>query len=212
MSTNTPTTFYIVRHGQSKWNQNPESADADSEMTELGINQIREVLTKFKSIDFSAVFSSPLKRAVQTAEIFINGRNMKVMIDERLRERDFGSFYKNKTTEEVKSLIKKLYKKIDTFPETDLWNYKIIDDMESEGEAVHRFMEFLKQTATSFEGKNVFIVGHGNLMRSFLVQLKYGTLKELKPGSLSNAGYIKVKCDGKSFSLEEVVGVKKFES
>jgi len=45
-----------------------------------------------KNEKIDLILCSPLKRAKQTTEIINQGRNIKVMIDERISERDFGEF------------------------------------------------------------------------------------------------------------------------
>lgn len=45
-----------------------------------------------KNEKIDLILCSPLKRAIQTAEIINQGRNIRIIIDERVSERDFGEF------------------------------------------------------------------------------------------------------------------------
>ncbi len=73
--------IYLIRHGETKPNRekivyynNPEAG-----LTEKGIQQAKK-LTKYLDIDL--IYSSPYKRAVQTARLI---SRKKIIIDERNR-------------------------------------------------------------------------------------------------------------------------------
>jgi 2,3-bisphosphoglycerate-dependent phosphoglycerate mutase len=203
------TTIYIIRHGQSHGNVDINLRGTDAELTELGRQQIEEVAKTLKDVHFDALFSSDLVRAQQTAAIINLERKLAVQTTRVLRERNMGSFYIRKTEEQIKESITSLRQKIDELTQEEYWSYKHLEDMESEEEAITRFITFLRELAVAYDGKTLALIGHGNLMRTFLVHLGYGTFRELKSGTLKNGGYIRVDCDGTEFFLKEVVGVKK---
>ncbi|MER3329441.1 MAG: 2,3-bisphosphoglycerate-dependent phosphoglycerate mutase, partial [Candidatus Kapaibacterium sp.] len=59
-----------VRHGQSKWNkENRFTGWVDIELSELGINEAKEAGKLLKGYKFYKIFTSILKRAINTAEI-----------------------------------------------------------------------------------------------------------------------------------------------
>jgi phosphohistidine phosphatase len=62
--------IYLLRHGIAD-DQKPGQSDADRELTEEGRDKLRRVLKRARGADVSPslIFSSPYKRAVQTAEI-----------------------------------------------------------------------------------------------------------------------------------------------
>ena len=77
--------IYIVRHGQTDWNvEGRYQGRIDIELNETGINQAKEIFEELKNVKFDIVFSSPLKRALQTAKII---SNHDIVIDNRLIER-----------------------------------------------------------------------------------------------------------------------------
>lgn len=45
-----------------------------------------------KNEKIDLILCSPLKRAIQTAQIINKERNIRIIIDERISERDFGEF------------------------------------------------------------------------------------------------------------------------
>ena len=82
--------IYIVRHGQTDWNlEHKAQGQTDIPLNASGIKQAKELRDKLVSYDFDSCYCSPLKRAVQTAEIVTDGR-FKIIFDDNLKERSFG--------------------------------------------------------------------------------------------------------------------------
>ena len=63
---------------------------SDFALNEAGIAQAREAAEKLRGVRFDRVYSSPLRRAVQTAELLAPGTE--IVIDERLIEMDYGPY------------------------------------------------------------------------------------------------------------------------
>ena len=81
--------LYIVRHGQTDWNlEYRMQGRADIELNATGIKEAENLAEQLKDVDFVACYSSPLKRALKTAEIIVG--DAPIIIDERLAERGFG--------------------------------------------------------------------------------------------------------------------------
>jgi broad specificity phosphatase PhoE len=88
--------IYLVRHGESEANISRRfSGITDVELTERGALQAVKAGRKLKGEKILNIFSSPLKRAKNTAEIIADeiGFNKKdIIIDKRLMEVNFGIF------------------------------------------------------------------------------------------------------------------------
>lgn len=99
----------LVRHGESEGNLADEAAleareptldldvrDADVELSETGRGQARAVREHLGGLAEeerpTVVVTSPYRRARQTAEIALEGLDVPLVVDERLRERDLGAF------------------------------------------------------------------------------------------------------------------------
>ena len=83
--------IYIIRHGQTEMNQRQVlQGRSDHVLNEEGVRQAEKAAAEMRGITFDHVFSSPLKRAVQTAEIVAPCAEVK--IDVRLMEMDYGPF------------------------------------------------------------------------------------------------------------------------
>src|SRR5437899_11865837 len=87
------TQVIIVRHGQTQWNLKLiRQGHLDSPLTERGIAQAKALGQRLAQEKFSALYSSDLGRAVQTAEMIANATGHNIITDARLRERHLGIF------------------------------------------------------------------------------------------------------------------------
>jgi broad specificity phosphatase PhoE len=82
----------LVRHGETFWNQGHriQGGDSDIELNEKGMQQARRLAAFLKNEPVAVVLSSPLRRAVSTAEIIAKRHHLPVDIDQRLRELKVG--------------------------------------------------------------------------------------------------------------------------
>ena len=86
-------TLYMIRHGQTLLNtRGVLQGRSDHPLNEKGLEQAEQARRRFeeKGIVFDLVYTSPLLRAVQTAEILARGAD--IVTDERLIEMDYGPY------------------------------------------------------------------------------------------------------------------------
>ena len=83
----------LIRHGETLWNKEGRiQGTSDIELSPVGIEQARLLALSLKDQHIGAIHSSPLKRALKTAEI-INGFHRKeIRIHPGLMEMDQGDF------------------------------------------------------------------------------------------------------------------------
>ncbi len=87
--------IYIVRHGRTVWNKaGLIQGSSDVELLQEGIDMAIETGRGLASVEFDAVYSSPLSRAVNTAQLIMEAREgtgrQDIQIDMRLSEMGFG--------------------------------------------------------------------------------------------------------------------------
>jgi probable phosphoglycerate mutase len=83
----------FVRHGETEWNlQRRVMGHRDSALTPTGIEQARRLAARLRGVEFDAIYTSDLGRAVATAAILAEDRAVEVRQDVRLRERRMGAF------------------------------------------------------------------------------------------------------------------------
>jgi broad specificity phosphatase PhoE len=81
----------LVRHGATDWNlQGRCQGSSDRELSEAGIRQAHQIADLLGNERLSAIYSSHLRRARQTAELISRPHDLPVLIDEDLRELDHG--------------------------------------------------------------------------------------------------------------------------
>ena len=124
------------------------------------------------------------KRAKQTAEIINEGRNIPIIYDDRIIERDFGEFEGKETKD---------------FDFHGYWNY-YKNDIYKEAENIQvffkRIYEFLDDINNKYKDKNVLIVAHGGV--SIPVACYYND--KIPEGSLVDAGLVLGNCQVAEYS------------
>lgn len=86
--------LFVVRHGQTDWNKNKRlQGQVDIELNQTGIDSASRLAAILSSIDYDMVISSPLSRALKTAQLFNDavGCKYNIVQEPRLIERSFGS-------------------------------------------------------------------------------------------------------------------------
>lgn len=201
--------LYLVRHGETEWNIiHRIQGQLDSELTENGITESKKQAEKLRDIQFDAIFSSDLSRAAKTAEILKLDRQLAVATNKALRERTFGK-YDGSLGNDYTKAIQHLLDEYEKLSEEERWRFKFDNGYESDEELVSRFITILREISVGYVGKTVLVVTHGGNLRTFLTHTGFAAHGELTPGTFKNAGYIKVRCDGVDFFVDEVEGVDK---
>lgn len=161
--------LYLMRHGLTDWNKARKlQGRTDIPLNDEGREMARRAAEEYKDMYFDICFVSPLKRAVETAEILLNGRDIPIIKDDRLKEMGFGdyegmvaSFEKPDCPINIIFMHPERY----TAP---------IGGAETFDELFKRTGAFLKEAAEPLEaqGKKVLIVGHGAMNSSIISQRK----------------------------------------
>lgn len=197
-------TFYIVRHGQTDWNvKHLLQGQTDIPLNAEGEKQAKALAKQLKHIHFDKVFTSDLSRAKRTAELIVLEKKLAVITQELLRERRLGSF-EGKHVSYVDVFNKMMEKS--TYEER--FRYKESPDMESDEEAVGRFITFFREVAVINPGQVMLVVTHGAMMRAFLMHLGWGDYNTFShKRAIHNGAYVKIETDGVDFFIKETYGI-----
>lgn len=85
------TRISTVRHGQTAYNTEKRYAGTiDVPLNEKGIRDAQNAAGRLRDHDFDIVISSGLKRAIRTAELLVDGRNIPIIKNELCNERNYG--------------------------------------------------------------------------------------------------------------------------
>ena len=171
--------IYFMRHGETIWNHMGKiQGSSDIELTDYGRQLARDTRDGFEKdgIRFQKIFSSPYKRAMETAKIIQEKQTADIVTDERIREMCFGKY---------EGLSLKMIK--DSDPNIQACfsvpsRYQADPSGESFQELYERTQQFLTEKLLPMEQdtsvRNVLVVCHGAVIRAFLTQIRHMELDE----------------------------------
>jgi broad specificity phosphatase PhoE len=165
-------TIILVRHGESDYNlKGVVQGNSDySRLTDLGVKQAEMVGTWLSELSISSIFTSPLKRAVDTAGIISkkcsNISQNSLLRDKRLEEVDFGS-WQGKERKQIQSEQNKTYKSWRNRP-FDL----CIDEKYPIRELYAKVSEFLDEKILNNSGIIVVVAHKGTISAIINILLK----------------------------------------
>lgn len=180
--------LYVIRHGKTDWNELCKlQGQTNIPLNDDGRKMAREAALEYKDVNFDVCYCSPLDRAYETACILLEGRNVPVIVDERLKEMCFG----------VYEGVEKVFEK----PECPMYNFFINpekyvapDGAESFEQLFLRTGNFLRTIALPEveKGKDVLIVGHGAMNNSIVSQIKNFPIKDFWKTGIPNCKLIQL--------------------
>ncbi len=147
----------IVRHGKTDWNKEKRAAGlTDIKLNKEGEEQAEVLRDKLKDTHIDVIISSPLIRAVRTAEIINENHNLDILIDEDLIERNLGIYEGQPNEQEIFNEIRYYTKNVPVEKGEDCKTY------------TKRVFNFLDKVIDEYKDKadTVLIVSHGFFLRS----------------------------------------------
>jgi broad specificity phosphatase PhoE len=193
----------LVRHGQSTANaKGIWQGQMDFPLSEEGRRQADLAGRGLAVEPFEGLYSSPLSRALETAEIIRDRTRFagEVVPAYGLSERH-GGILEGHTWAEQEQRNPELAKKFLAIPEEERW---ALVGAETEEEVIARFEEALSSIrARHGDGARIVIVSHGGVMRAFL-RHRFGP--EVLPGAqrAANASITRLQWDETGPRLLEV--------
>lgn len=158
--------LYIMRHGKTDWNAvHRLQGSEDIPLNEEGRQMARDARKKYGDLRFDICYCSPLQRAQETAEIFLEGSGTPILTDDRLREMGFGMYEGTEhVTQKPECPVYTLFH--------DPVHYHAVDGAESLEHLYAHSGSFIHDVLTPevVSGKNVLIVAHGALDCSLICQ------------------------------------------
>lgn len=184
------TLLFLVRHARSTWNTEGRwQGQADPPLDELGLKQAHAVAARLQDEALAAIYTSPLQRAKQTAEIIAATCHAPLIADNRLMERNVGE-WAGLTSEEVKARYPDSFK--------PGWWVKGAPGGETQAELVARVEVVFNEILVAHPDTNVAVISHGGTLNSFLSNLfasQHGVF------AFENASLAQVQVRGESVRL-----------
>ena len=150
------TKLYIVRHGQTAYNAKKAwIGRTDAPLDETGVLQAQKLADRLADVNFEAIYTSPLTRAVNTAEpIAAMHRNVNLIMNYGLAERDFGE-WECKTREEIAKSCPEAFNR-----ENDSWFYENAPGGESMAQLYQRSAETADKIISQHKNGEILAVTH----------------------------------------------------
>ena len=84
--------LFLIRHGETTWNVEHRLPGQlpGIELTDIGREQAKRLAQALKTVPLTAIISSPLERAVETARYLAEGRNIAIQLEPDLMDIDLG--------------------------------------------------------------------------------------------------------------------------
>ena len=146
--------LYIIRHGQTDWNiQKKLLSREDVDLNDIGIKQCVEAEKLVRYLNYDLVICSPMIRTKHTEQI-INSKNIPVIYDDRLKERD---------ARDIEGID------VTTIDYNGFWTLGKDAKFPSEtiDECKVRVYELINELKEKYNGKNILIVTHNGICRMF---------------------------------------------
>lgn len=176
--------LYIIRHGESVWNPiGRYQGLLDPELSERGKKQVKKLGEYFKDVEIHALYSSPLKRTMQTALAIAEVKGIEIIPDRRVIEIDHG-VWSGMLVEEVQRKYPEQFQR---------WLEKphevVFEGGESLWQVYERVREFLEHLKEKHWGQTVAVVSHTVPIRAMYCALLNVDLSKFWSFGCDNASY-----------------------
>lgn len=176
------TVIHLLRHGQTDWNlERRVQGQTNSQLTELGRQQARDASSKLKDIPIDHAFSSSSTRALETAQLILQGRGIKLQSHDALREIRLGEWEGN-LYDDIKERDPDSYHKF--WQDPSQFN---VPGAETFHQLQERALKIVNELADKHHGRNILIVSHGAFIKSLLTYFEGRPLEDFwQPPSMTN--------------------------
>ncbi len=196
--------IYLVRHGQTTANRDRvlQGPRIDAELSDVGLRQADEVGGALAAAPIAALFTSPLRRARQTADAIAarhaDRDTLSVRVVPELYEMDYGALV-GQDYDEVRPTVEQVL---------DAWSLGFVHEPFPGGESAFvahaRIRPFALRVAEQARHQDVAVVGHGRINRVLLATWTGAGLTRLEEFPQSNACINRVEVDAEVARVVEL--------
>jgi broad specificity phosphatase PhoE len=181
-------TVFLLRHGETAWNKQGRvmgrtqvPLDAD------GIKQIQKIAPLVAPLELDGIYTSPLRRAVQTARVVAEGTNLPIRKSEGLNEIAFGDWAGRYFDDLVHDALYRSF--IKSPAKTVLPGGETISDVQRRGLSV------INEAAQKVPGGRFLFVSHGDVIRAILSHYMKLPLNEYRRLRVDNGSLSALQTD-----------------
>lgn len=173
------TTLVLVRHGETDWNRERRyQGHADQPLNDAGRSQALELASRLRDEPVTALYTSPLRRASETAQILADGFDLVARTLDALLEIDVGA-WEGLTVDEVR----------ERYPNRVDQDWRSgWEDGETYDELERRVVPALIELGPRHDGGHILAVTHAGPLRAAIAASKGLSYDEARPliGPLEN--------------------------
>jgi broad specificity phosphatase PhoE len=172
------TTILLARHGETDWNDEGRfQGHADPPLNATGRAQAARLARELADVELTAVYSSPLRRASETAGVVAAAHELEPIALDALREIDVGS-WQGLTRAEIETRFPDQFARWLDYEEG--WT-----DGETYEQMGRRVVATLLELASAHDGEQILAVTHGGPIRAafaFADGTSHAEARRLGPG------------------------------
>ena len=158
------TQLYLIRHGRTAWNNADRLQGwADEPLDAVGQAQAAALAEHLRGTTFSAIYSSPLLRASQTAAAVARVHGLRVNLDPRLRERNVGE-WTGLTIEQARAQAPEAF-------DAEDWRQAGAPGGDSQAALTERVAAAFEDILAAHPESLVAVVSHGGALSAVLAHL-----------------------------------------
>jgi broad specificity phosphatase PhoE len=181
-------TVFLLRHGQTAWNkQGRVMGRTQVPLDDDGIKEIQKIAPLIAMLELDGIYTSPLRRAVQTARVVAEGTNLPIRKSEALNEIAFGDWAGRHFDDLIDD---ELYRRFIKSPaKTVLPGGETISDVQRRGLSV------IHEAAQQVPAGRFLMVSHGDVIRAILSHYMKLPLNEYRRLRVDNGSLSALQTD-----------------
>ncbi len=194
--------IFLIRHGESEANAKGvhQGQRINVGLSKKGKEEARKIAERLKDEKIEAIYSSDLKRAMETAEEIAKFHKLKIIPDKRLREFDSGDFIK----------IKEDWAKWENYKKKEKerlgingWEVKMPGG-ESAWNHIERTKSFLEDIKNRNYKGNIILVAHGGTNKIFFGIIGHTAIDKIYEHKQANTCLNELEFDGKNWKVHKI--------
>ncbi len=190
--------IYLIRHGQTTGDVEDKYGGAyDDNLTENGIKQAQKLANILDKSNIQFIYSSPLKRAQQTANILGSQSNCQIKIVEDLKERNKNGILTGMTKSEAQIRYPNLVEQLKDYRNQ-------IEGAESQADFERRIQKIFSEIISSTQHSTIGIVTHGMVFWVIFANI----LKNPSLKSVGDCAFLVLNKEENNITLEKTNGIQ----
>ncbi|PIC67390.1 histidine phosphatase family protein [Sporosarcina sp. P21c] len=148
----------FVRHGVTAWNKEGRAQGSSNiPLDEEGVETAKKLALRLASEEWDVIYTSPMTRARQTADLLARQSGIEVVEDNRLRERS-GGLIEGTTESERQQKWGPQWRELDL-------------QFETAENVIARGLEFVNEQVRKIPDQRLIVVSHGSFIKRIIVAL-----------------------------------------